>query len=213
MTYTKNEQTFVLSAESGTEGVEKIKQFLSTSFGWVIDGDYVYLNNSKLLGFKIVANSNSAQITPCNYLTLGKTVTTTATSSTIYYHVAEDGKTIYISFGATGGVVVAEDVDGNLYIFAAAGTNSVSVLTYSLDAAIAYQFMGAVNDNYSYAIQKMPSYLFNSVFSSLFSVFSVSSTQLRNQLVSFKGKIYRIIYMSGNKSYPTFAFPVGNQEE
>lgn len=211
--HTINEQLFVASSDTATEAAEKIKNFFYENFGWESEENKVYVEKDTGLAIVITASGTNISVSATNGAATTTTTTMGVADLSVYWHASEDEKVIAVEIGGRINLTIAEDDHGHFYIFQTTGSSNVTGVTGNGGAVIGYSSANAVKNEYCFSVQKMPSFVWNCAFPSLYTVFAVPTIQRRNQLVSFGGKIFRIFYSNSASSsiaYPVFAFPVSN---
>ncbi len=211
--HTMNEQNYIIKSTSAEEVIEEIKAFLADEFGWVVEGNDVYVDEKKKIGLQFGISGASTTLCAINQdAKTGLRTIPLSNMAVIYHHTSYDNSTIYLSFGENNGVLFAKTEDGRTYAFISYSTNQIQFLSEDSIVIGNFAASGIVSESYRYAVQKMPAVLSGGVFKSLFNVYSAALGQKRNQLVSFSGEIFRFIYIHGNANSPFCAFKVSDDE-
>lgn len=212
--HTLNEQTKIFTSDSVVQVVEDIKAWLADTFGFVHDGDYIYLSEDKKIGIYFFLSGTALRLSAKNAVvttTINSTSTTIGLSVIVRYHVSKGESVKYICINDTTGFIVAEDEKDERYIFVTSiSSPQYEVISENAVVALKGSMPGAVDETVYYGVTKMPSIFGGGSMKELFAVMSARIFVSTGLNIDFNGKIHRIVTLKPSTNIPQFSFPVGD---
>lgn len=217
MAHTMNEQVIVIPAGTGDTNIELILDAAAELSGWYRDGYKLYADNEHTMGIKFnwTAGSSSCRVegffngsTTIAYLSSFNV----AAGTTIRAHRSADESVTFVDLGNVYlCFVYALNEDGGSVLFQSDGQYSVRCGTARLTSAVTI-YLPTQTTGKTYCITRFPDVINGAAFTNLYMVVGTASPAVHNQLVSFDGDIYRIVFLgsSYSTSMPAFAFPVSD---
>ena len=215
MAHTLNEQVVVIPAGTGDANIELILDAAASLTGWYRDGYTLYCDNAHTMGVRFNWSAGSSSCRVDGFFNGNVTldyVSSFAVSAgtTIRAHVSADESVQYINFGNQYlKFIHAVNSNGDDLLFQPKANDAVYCGTPVIEAAQTI-YMPYNTTGTTYCITKMPDIINGSDTPSLFMAVGTASPSLNDQLVSFDGTVYRIVFLgeSSNTSTLAFAFPV-----
>ena len=217
MAHTMNEQVIVIPAGTGDTNIELILDAAAELSGWYRDGYKLYADNEHTMGVKFNWTAGSSSCRVEGFFNGSTTIAyvssfNVAAGTTIRVHKSTDESVTFVDFGNTCLCFVhAVNDNGEDVLMQSYGQSNVNCGTAHLTNSGSI-YLPNYTTGKTYCITKMPDVFNGTTFPSLYMVVGTASPAVHNQLVSFDGDIYRIVFLgsSYSTSMPAFAFPVSD---
>ena len=217
MAHTLNEQVIVIPAGTGDTNIELILDAIVEFTGWYRDGYTVYCDDSHTMGvrFSWTAGSSSCRVEGFfNGSTVLGYVSSfgIAAGTTIRAHVSSDSSVTFLDLGNPDlQLIHTKNAAGTDLLIMTYGNNYVVFGAPTLESYVSV-YMPINTTGKTYCITKMPDAANGEEIPSLYMVVGTASPAVHNQLVSFDGTVFRIVFFgtSYSTSQLAFAFPVSD---
>lgn len=220
MSHTLNEQVVVIPSGTGDTNIELIIGTVVSLTGWYRDGYRIYCDSAHTMGIRFLYTSGSSSCRVEGFFN-GNTVLdyvssfNVAAGTTIRFHRSTDETVSFIDLGNVYlCFVYAVNDNGEDVLLQAYGQSNVRCGTARLTGPESI-YLPNNTAGKTYCITKMPDVFNGTTFPSLYMVVGTASPDVHNQLVSFDGDIYRIVFLgsSYSTSMTALAFPVSDEED
>lgn len=217
MAHTLNEQVIVIPAGTGDTNIELILDAIVQLTGWYRDGYTIYCDDAHTMGVKFAwtAGSSSCRVegffngsTELDYVSSYGV----AAGVTLRAQISADESVTFLDCGHanlqfihtknSAGTDLLYQTTNNAYCLCGSPTMAEKISVY-----MPYNTTGK-----TYCITKMPDVINGEEIPSLYMVVGTASPAAYNQLVSFDGTVFRIVFFgtSYSTSQLAFAFPVSD---
>lgn len=217
--HTLNEQSVLITGDTVDEAFANLKNWISSTFGWILEGDVIYPRNDKKLGLVFSLSASNFKIQAKN---LKGTVSGSVGSATITaeinvrYHVSagESVKYFRINSDVYNALpfMVAEASNGELYAFVSSSTaKQWSMLSEESLVGVNSESV-AVNDQLlHFSVTKLPAMVSGGEMKELFLALSTRTFSPTGFNVSFPNTVHRLVSMKGaTNASAHFSFPVSD---
>ena len=218
MAHTLNEQVIVIPAGTGDTNIELILDAIVEFTGWYRDGYTVYCDDAHTMGVRFSWTAGSSSCRAAGFFN-GSTELDyvssygVAAGVTLRAQISADESVTFLDIGranlqfihtknSAGTDLLYQPANSSAYFFCGSPTMTEKISVY----------MPNSTPGKTYCITKMPDVINGEEIPSLYMVVGTASPAAHNQLVSFDGDIYRIVFFgnSYSTSMPAFAFPVSD---
>lgn len=220
MAHTLNEQVVVIPSGAAADNIERYLNTIVSLTGWTRDGYTVYSDPGKTMGIRFdytgsntcyteVFCSNNVRM---NYISSFGI----AAGTTIRVHKSTDETLTYLDIGTNSQyelrMISTRNENGDSLLIDADTGTVIKVGTTTRTGYVDI-YMPRYTTGKEYCITKFPDPVNGKLIPSLYAAFGTAAPSYNNQLVSFDGEIFRIVFMSSDMHGPVLAFPVSDETE
>lgn len=214
MAHTLNEQSLVITGADADERYANLLTGIASLTGWTVENNCAYCDSGKTLG---VGFEHTAGATTCRVEGFhgGTTMEYTgnyplSSDFTIYFHRSADENVEFLDLnGNYCQFLHAVNADDEDMFFMPKQTTTLYFGTTAVAGVEEYDM--TYNTGLTYCIAKMPDIQNGVLIPSLYTVVSTANPVRRNQIVTFNGTTYRLVFFGTSNSGTTcnaLAFPV-----
>ena len=221
MAHTLNEQVVVIPSGSADDNIERYLSTIVSLTGWTRDGYTVYCDPGKTMGIKFnwTAGSSSCRTEVfCSKTVVMNYISSfgIAAGTTIRVHKSTDETLTYLDIGTNSQyelrMISTRNENGDSLLIDADTGTVIKVGTTTRTGYVDI-YMPRYTTGKEYCITKFPDPVNGKLIPSLYAAFGTAAPSYNNQLVSFDGEIFRIVFMSTDIHGPVLAFPVSDETE